>query len=145
MVYGEGLRIGYRHFDTSGIEPQFVFGHGLGYSAFELGDLSIEHEADAVILTLSVKNVGERPGAEVVQVYVHDVKSSVFRPEKELKAFQKVFLAPGESKQISLRLDQQAFAFYDVELHDWRVEPGEFDLLVGTSSREIVFRTRVTR
>ena len=145
MVYGEGLRIGYRHFDTAGIEPQFAFGHGLGYSAFELRDLSVEQDTDSVDLTLTVKNVGKRPGTEVVQLYVHDVEASVFRPEKELKAFQKVSLAPGESKQISLRLDQQAFAFYDIERHDWRVEPGEFDVLVGTSSKEVVFRERVAR
>ena len=145
MVYGEGLRVGYRNFDTAGIEPQFAFGHGLGYTSFELSDLSIEHGRDSVNLTLTVKNVGEQPGAEVVQVYVHDVEASVFRPEKELKAFRKVYLAPGESKQISLTLEAKAFAFYDIDRHDWWVEPGEFELLVGTSSREFAFRTKVKR
>jgi beta-glucosidase len=145
MRYGEGLRIGYRHFDTANIEPQFAFGHGLSYTSFELSKLEVSLEEEKVEISIEVKNSGERPGAEVVQVYVRDVEASVFRPEKELKAFQKVYLRAGESKSISITLGQEAFAFYDVNIHDWKVEPGEFEVLVGTSSREIAFRRIVVR
>jgi beta-glucosidase len=145
MEYGEGLRVGYRHFDSAGIEPQFAFGHGLTYSEFEFGNLSIEAGADLVHVALDVSNTGERAGSEVVQVYVRDVESSVYRPEKELKAFSLVDLLPGESTRVFLELDSSAFSFYDPEIKGWREEPGDFEILIGNSSRNILLEQRISR
>jgi beta-glucosidase len=137
MPYKEGLNVGYRHFDSAQIEPQFAFGHGLSYTAFEISDLKIKRNGGLPEITISVKNKGQRSGSEVIQCYVRDVVSSVYRPEKELKAFKKVFLAPGETKQIKFSLPIEAFQFYSETAKKWLIEPGEFEILIGTSSREI--------
>ncbi len=139
--YGEGVFVGYRWYDARDIEPRFPFGHGLSYTTFELGDPAW----DGSSVRLRVTNTGTRRGAEVVQCYVHDVESSVARPPQELKAFGKVQLDPGESQEVALALDDRAFAFWDVAAHGWTVEPGEFELRIGTSSRDIRHRVTVTR
>jgi beta-glucosidase len=131
--YEEGLYVGYRHFDKHNIEPQFPFGHGLSYTSFEYSDLKVTPAR----VSLNVRNTGTREGAEVVQLYVHDVQSSVDRPVKELKAFRRVVLKPGETQPVSFTLDKSALAFYDVAKKDWVAEPGTFEVLVGTSSRDI--------
>jgi beta-glucosidase len=141
--YGEGVFVGYRWYDTRHVEPMFCFGHGLSYTTFELG--APEYDDESSTLRLVVTNTGTRRGAEVVQCYVRDLESSVARPAQELKAFAKVWLDPGERTEVSLVLDEHAFSFWDVELHDWRVEAGEFELRVGTASRHIVHRLWVTR
>ncbi len=135
--YDEGLYVGYRHFDKHSIEPQFPFGHGLSYTSFEYSDL----EVTSVDVSLNVRNTGTREGVEVVQLYVHDVQSSVDRPVKELKAFRRVVLKPGETQSVSFTLDKSAFAFYDPAKKDWVAEPGTFELLVGASSRDIRLKT----
>jgi beta-glucosidase len=139
--YGEGVFVGYRWYDARGIAPRFPFGHGLSYTSFEIGTPTF----DGQVLRCSVTNTGSVAGAEVVQCYVRDIESSVARPRQELKAFAKVQLDPGETKNLELALDDRAFAFWDVVAHDWTVEPGEFELLVGTSSRDIKHRLRITR
>ncbi len=139
--YGEGVFVGYRWYDARDIEPGFPFGHGLSYTTFELG--AAVWDGSSVRLRLT--NTGAVRGAEVVQCYVHDVASSVARPPQELKAFAKVALDPGESREIALGLDDRAFAFWDVAVHGWTVEPGEFELWIGTSSRDIRHRLTVTR
>jgi beta-glucosidase len=138
--YGEGVFVGYRWYDTRKIEPQFPFGHGLSYTTFELGELSWNvNTGDArVRIQVPVTNTGARRGAEVVQCYVRDVDARVARPPQELKAFTKVWLDPGETQTVTFDLDRRAFAFWDIERHDWTVEPGEFELRIGTSSREIL-------
>jgi len=136
--YGEGVFVGYRWYDARNIEPRFCFGHGLSYTTFEIG----EPQWDGEELRVDVTNTGTMRGGEVVQVYVHDLESSVARPPRELAAFKKVFLDAGASEQVALRIPERAFAFWDVIAHDWTVEPGEFELLIGTSSRDI--RQRVT-
>ena len=141
VQYAEGLYVGYRHFDKHDIEPQFPFGHGLSYTTFEYGDLKIV-PGEPVQISLNVRNRGAREGAEVVQLYVRDVQSSVDRPVKELKAFRRVVLKPGETQTISFALDKSALAFYDVTRKDWVAEPGTFEVLVGASSRDI--RLKVT-
>jgi beta-glucosidase len=141
VEYRESIFIGYRFYDSAGVEPLFPFGHGLSYTSFEYKDLDISQETisdhDELTVTLTVKNSGELAGKEIVQLYVRDVESNVFRPEKELKGFEKLDLKPGEEKQVSFTLDKRAFAYYDTALGDWHVESGEFEILLGSSSRDI--------
>jgi beta-glucosidase len=137
--YGEGLFVGYRWYDTRAIAPRFCFGHGLSYTTFELS----EPVWDGRVLRTTVTNTGNVRGAEVVQCYVRDVEATVARPEKELKAFAKVWLEPGASEEVSLALDERAFAFWDVTAYAWTVEPGTFELCIGTSSRDIRHRVSV--
>ena len=141
--YTEGVLCGHRWYDTHGIDPQFCFGHGLSYTTFAIGEP--EWDAAASVVRVPVTNTGNRRGAEVVQVYVHDVEASVARPVQELGAFAKVGLDPGETATVDLPLADRAFAFWDVGIGDWRVEPGAFELRVGTSSRAIHHVVTVTR
>jgi beta-glucosidase len=146
--YAEGLLIGYRYFDTKNVEPLIPFGHGLSYTQFKYSDLKIDGSLSAadprVTVTLDVENVGARAGKEVVQLYIHDAESSLMRPAKELKGFNKVALAPGEKTSVSFLLDQNAFAFYNPDQKKWVVEPGEFEILVGSSSRDIRLKDTLT-
>ncbi|HEY3141583.1 MAG TPA: glycoside hydrolase family 3 protein [Acidimicrobiales bacterium] len=138
--YTEGVLVGYRHYDAYSLEPRFCFGHGLSYTEFRYGDLSVEPgelPEDPVVVTVEVTNVGERSGREVVQLYVRDQVASVSRPERELKDFAKIGLAPGETTPVRFELGRPAFAFWDTHRHDWLVEPGEFEIAVGSSSRAI--------
>lgn len=149
MRYEEGVFIGYRHYDRRGIAPMFPFGFGLSYTSFELTDLAIDasrfEAAGAVRAYVSVTNTGARAGSEVVQLYVGDEASSVPRPVKELKAFAKLALAPGETRRITLDLGPRDFAFYNVAGHNWVVEPGSFALLVGISAADIKLSGQVRR
>jgi beta-glucosidase len=139
--YSEGIYVGYRYFDKNGIEPLFPFGHGLSYTTFEYGKLRVSPSrigaGGRVTARLSIRNTGPVAGAEVVQVYVSDPESSVDRPVKELKAFRKVHLEPGQSRDIDFSLDQDAFSFWDPVSKTWKAEPGRFKVLVGGSSRDI--------
>jgi beta-glucosidase len=139
IYYDEGLEVGYRYVDRQKFQPLFPFGYGLSYTTFTMHDAAVvDATPGAVKVNVSVTNTGSRAGAEVVQLYVHDVKSSVARPLKELKAFQKVFLQPGETKVVTLTLNDRAFQFYDVAAKDWRAEPGRFNFLIGNSSKNIL-------
>jgi beta-glucosidase len=138
--YGEGLFVGYRYYDMRDVEPLFPFGYGLSYTSFEYSDLQVPSEVKAgedVTLTVTVKNTGQHAGKETVQVYVADKKSSLLRPRKELKGFQKILLDPGESRTITFVLDQRALSFYNPALKTWVAEPGTFEIMVGGSSRDI--------
>jgi beta-glucosidase len=138
--YGEGLFVGYRYYDMRDVEPLFPFGYGLSYTNFEYSDLQVPPEVKAgedVTLTLVVKNTGQHAGKETVQVYVADKKSSLLRPKKELKGFQKILLEAGESRTITIVLDQRALSFYNPALKTWVAEPGTFEIMVGGSSRDI--------
>ncbi len=138
--YKEGIFVGYRWFDAKRIEPLFPFGHGLSYTKFDLAGLKVERAAAGVSVSLSISNVGERAGAEVVQVYVGQVCCSVARPVRELKGFAKVYLEPSESRRIGVHLPKRAFAYWSVQTGDWKVEAGEFVIEVGVSSRQIMLR-----
>ncbi len=139
IYYDEGLNVGYRYVDRQKFAPLFPFGHGLSYTTFTMHDALVESsEATGVKVDVQVTNTGTRAGAEVVQLYVQDVKSSVERPLKELKAFQKVFLQPGETKTVTLSLNERAFQYYDVSAKQWRSEPGRFNFLIGNSSQNIL-------
>ncbi|MEN8645822.1 glycoside hydrolase family 3 C-terminal domain-containing protein [Bacillus toyonensis] len=147
VEYKEGVFVGYRYYDAKNIEPLFPFGFGLSYTNFEYSKLSISKneikDTDTVSVLVNVKNAGSIAGKEIVQLYIKDVESSMIRPEKELKGFEKVELQPGEEKTVSFTLNNRSFAYYNVELKDWHVETGEFEILVGKSSREIVLQDNI--
>ena len=139
VQYREGVFVGYRYYSTVGTEVRFPFGHGLSYTTFSWTEMSI----DGWTVKCTVTNNGERAGAEVVQLYIRDTASTVPRPARELKGFEKVFLQVGESAEVVFELDERSFAFWDVETHGWNVEPGEFRVLLGASSTDIRFEGSV--
>lgn len=146
VEYREGLYVGYRWFDSSGTPPLFPFGHGLSYTGFEYSGLILSKDRldDTESLTVSarIRNTGARAGAEVAQLYVRDLESTAYRPDKELKGFQKVFLQPGEEAQVSFILDPRAFSTWDSDCHAWRVESGDFEILLASSSAEVRLSAR---
>jgi beta-glucosidase len=142
--YAEGIYVGYRHYDRGNIEPLFPFGHGLSYTKFEYSDLKVTPDkigpGRRVQVSMTVRNSGARAGAEVVQLYLHQAKSSVDRPPQELKGFRRVMLTAGQSQAVTFTLDPRAMSFYSVAKHAWVAEPSGFDVLVGASSRDIRLR-----
>ena len=146
--YGEGVLMGYRWYETRGIAPRFPFGHGSSYTTFDLGPPVLASSTFTIGGTLEVAvdvtNTGPRRGAEVVQCYVEPVAPSRFRPVRELRAFEKVWLDPGEQRTVRLVLDDRAFATWSPTAHDWQVDPGEYDVAIGRSSADIVHRARLT-
>ncbi|WP_394173624.1 glycoside hydrolase family 3 C-terminal domain-containing protein [Thalassotalea litorea] len=143
-LYKEGVFIGHRWFEQQNIEPLFAFGHGLSYTEFKLSDLRLASDTFAgegsFEVKVNVQNTGDRAGAEVVQLYLHDVNAKVERPYKELKGFAKVFLKPGESKDITIAIDKRDMSFWDVESNDWLAESGEFKVLIGNASDNILLQ-----
>ncbi len=148
VYYGEGLFVGYRYYDKKKVAPLFPFGFGLSYTTFEYSDLRLsarEIGADATVqVSVDVTNTGQRAGKEVVQVYVRDEQASLQRPEKELKAFAKVHLEPGERKTVTIALNRDALAYFDDLAREWVAEAGTFEVQVGSSSREIRARASFT-
>jgi beta-glucosidase len=145
VVYGEGLFVGYRWYDTRDIEPRVPFGHGLSYTSFAYGELSVAPEVgldEPIEVEIEIANRGERAGQEVVQLYVRDPVARLARPHKELKAFAKVNLDAGQSTRVSFTLERRALAYWDPSTAAWVAEPGEFELLAGASSRDIRSRAR---
>ncbi len=141
VEYRESVYIGYRYYEKASKAVRYPFGFGLSYTTFEYSDIKLDKasmtDSDTLTVTFNVKNTGDVPGYEIAQLYVADKESTIYRPEKELKAFKKVWLNPGETKEIKLALNKRAFAFYNVNINDWCVESGEFDILVGASSADI--------
>jgi beta-glucosidase len=148
VEYRESIYVGYRYFDTVHQAVLFPFGHGLSYTQFTYEQMTLSThtftDRDTLQVNVTVTNTGPCAGEEIVQLYVHDVVSSVFKAEKELKAFQKVALLPGEQRTIMLTLSKRDFAYYDLAPADWVVESGEYTILVGASSRDIRFQETVT-
>ena len=148
VEYREGLFVGYRYYDKTDTKPLFPFGFGLSYTNFEYSDLTINKEemldTEEVEVTVKIKNTGKRAGKEIVQLYVGDKESGVIRPLKELKNFEKVSLEPGEEKLVSFLLSKSAFAYYHIGIKDWYVESGEFEIMIGKSSQEILLKGTIT-
>jgi beta-glucosidase len=138
--YGEGIFVGYRYYDHTGVKPLFPFGHGLSYTTFKYKRFEMSKsikKGQDVKIRLEVKNTGSMAGHEIVQLYVSDLKSSLIRPPKELKGFKKINLDPGETKAVSFTLNDRSFSFYDPHRGAWVMEPGDFEILVGSSSTDI--------
>ncbi len=147
VEYREGVFVGYRYYDKKKMDVRFPFGFGLSYTTFDYSDLKLSTESisdqDNLSVSVDVTNTGKMAGKEVVQLYVSDVESTVIRPVQELKGFEKVELAPGETKTVTFTLDKRAFAYWNTTLHDWHVESGEFLIRIGKSSRDIVLEASV--
>ncbi len=142
VEYFESIYVGYRYYDSANVSPKFPFGYGLSYTTFKYSKLILNKESindtEEIIATFKVKNTGEVKGKEVVQVYVKDISSTIFRPKKELKAYKKVELEPYEEKVVTITLSKRDFAYYDVSINDWNVESGNFEISIGSSSRNIL-------
>ncbi|OCT11883.1 glycosyl hydrolase [Paenibacillus pectinilyticus] len=147
VEYKEGIFVGYRYYDKKKMQTLFPFGHGLSYTTFAYSNLIISRselmDTETVDVQVTLTNTGTRAGKETVQLYVKDIESSVSRPDKELKEFAKVELQPGEQTTVSFTLDKRAFAYYNVALKDWHVESGEFEIMIGGSSRAIALQAKL--
>ncbi len=147
VAYKEGIFVGYRYYDKKKMEVLFPFGHGLSYTTFEYSGLKLSadriKDTEEVTVSVKVKNTGSRAGKEVVQLYVADQESTVIRPEKELKGFEKVALKPGEEKTVTFTLNKRSFAYFNTDIHDWHVESGMFTVMIGKSSRDIVLQSDI--
>ncbi len=145
VEYRESIYIGYRYYDKIKKNVVFPFGYGLSYTQFDYYDMKTDKTSmkddEKVTVTFMVKNTGNTAGAEIAQLYIADEESTIFRAPKELKGFEKVFLNPGEEKEVSVILGKRAFAYYNTAIHDWHVESGSFDILVGASAADIKLKT----
>ena len=145
--YREGVFVGYRYYDKKKMDVLFPFGFGLSYTTFAFSNLRLSadsiRDTDSLTVTATVTNTGKRAGKAVAQLFVGDVESTVIRPVRELKGFEKVLLQPGESKNVSFILDKRSFAYWNEEIHDWHVETGAFTIEVGDSSRDLPLRAEV--
>ncbi len=137
VTYNEGIFVGYRYFDKHKLEPAFPFGFGLSYTTFKYGKVTAKKDGKSWSVSIPVTNSGRVAGKEVVQLYVSDLKCSEERPLRELKGFEKIDLKVGETKVVNFTLDEEAFAFWSEKKKGWRVEPGDFLIGVGASSRDI--------
>lgn len=146
--YGEGLYVGYRYYDKKEIDPLFPFGYGLSYTSFSYTNLTVSSksfvEVDGIDVSVDITNTGTFPGKEIVQVYISPLNPKVDRPYKELKGFSKAKLEPNETKTVTLHLDSRAFAYYDVHHKTWVCDSGEYDILIGASSKDIRLSTTVS-
>lgn len=147
-VYSEGIWVGYRYYEKKKLPVLFPFGYGLSYTSFEYSNLKLSadciKDTDSLTVTVDVTNTGKTAGKEVVQLYVGDRESSVFRPLMELKGFDKVALEPGETKTVCFTLDKRSFAYWNTQIHDWHVESGVFDIVIAKNAHEPVLCAPVT-
>lgn len=147
VSYGEGLLVGYRHYDTNNVKPNFAFGFGKSYTTFKFSNLKVRNNSKKgkpeCKVTFDVKNTGVIDGKEVGQVYIRPINAKVFRPYKELKGYDKKFIKAGESEKYEIVLDQEAFSYYAPEIHDFKYDAGEYEILVGNSSDNITLRKSI--
>lgn len=147
VEYREGVFVGYRYYDTKKMDVLFPFGHGLSYTTFTYSNMKVSAESirdtDTLTVSLDVTNSGERDGKEIVQLYVSAKNSSVIRPVKELRGFEKVALKAGETKTVTFTLDKRAFSYWETKIHDWYAETGAYEILAGASSRDIRLSSQV--
>ena len=143
-TYAEGIFVGYRYYDKKKIEPLYPFGHGLSYTEFTYSNMAVSSgEKNTADVRIDIQNTGDRYGAEVVQIYVQKKGTEIIRALQELRGFDKVWLNPGEKKQIVFHLHKEAFRYYDIENGSWQVEPGKYEILAGASSRDIRLRQEI--
>jgi beta-glucosidase len=144
VVYGEGVFLGYRHYDRAEVKPLFPFGFGLSYTTFAFSNLAVRQAEAAseelVAVSFDVENTGQRLGAEIAQVYVGNPFATIDRPLKELKGFERVVLNPGETRRITIGLDRRALAYWDSGTRAWKVDPGCYTVFVGNSSTNLPLR-----
>lgn len=143
--YAEGIYVGYRHYDTRNIEPLFPFGYGLSYTTFEYNNLKLKKKGKSLTASFDIKNTGYMAGAEVSQLYIHDLISSEDRPIRELKNFEKIFLQPGEMKTVTFTITDEDLSFFSGKQNKWVVEPGQFEVQIGSSSRDIRLKKIFTK
>lgn len=145
--YGEGIFVGYRYYDSKKEKPLFPFGYGLSYTTFNYEDIKIDKrdikDTDELKVQVTVRNTGRRAGKEVVQLYISAEDSCVVRPVKELKGFEKIHLEPGESKIVEFTLNKRSFAYFNTEINDWFAETGNYNILIGSSSAEILLKEQI--
>ncbi len=142
VEYQESIFVGYRYYDTNEVEVLYPFGYGISYTQFEYSNLKIEQKEN-INISFTIKNVGNVKGKEIAQVYVGQDRPTIFKPKKELKAFEKVELEPGQEKTVKIILQKEAFQYYNVEAKKWSIEAGEYNILVGKSSEEIVLKEKI--
>jgi beta-glucosidase len=143
--YSDGIYVGYRHFDKNNIEPLFPFGYGLSYTTFSYDNLKLTKQDDnSVKATFEIKNTGKAEGAEVAELYIKEIKPGIDRPDKELKGFIKISLKPGESEVAEIELNKNSFSYFDPETEQWKMNSGEFEILIGASSRDIRLKQKIT-
>lgn len=145
--YRESIYVGYRYYISAKKDVLFPFGFGLSFTDFEYKDMIIHQkrfkEDETIDVSVTVKNVGDRPGSEIVQLYVRDISSTPFRPDRELKGFEKIYLNPGEEKELTFEMNRRSFAYFNTSINDWHVEEGDFEILIGASSVDIRLRETV--
>jgi len=142
--YSDGIFVGYRYFDKENIEPLFPFGYGLSYTQFSFNNMKVMTSGDNFIVTFDIKNTGNIKGAEVPQLYIHDMNPIIEKAPKELKRFSRVTIEPGETKNVEFKLTKNDFKYYDSSNHNWTVNPGDYEILVGSSSRDIKLSNKIT-
>lgn len=146
MKYNEGIFVGYRWADKEKTTPLFPFGHGLSYTTFAYGKAVVDKTTfksdETLTVTVPITNTGKREGAEVVQLYIRDVKSALPRPVKELKGFKKIRLMPGETCEVTFTIDKEALSYFDDIRHEWVAEPGKFEAIIAASAVDV--RSKVT-
>lgn len=147
VYYAESIYVGYRYYEKANKKVLFPFGHGLSYTSFAYKDLRFNkteiNEDEILEVRFTIKNTGNMPGKEICQLYVRDIESDVFKPVKELKSFEKVYLDVNEEKEITFKLDKRAFSYYNIEVKDWVVETGDYEILIGASSQDIRLKKKV--
>jgi beta-glucosidase len=145
--YAEDIYVGYRHFDKANVQPLFPFGFGLSYTSFKYSNLVLSSSAfgpaGSVTVRMDVTNTGKRPGEEVAQLYVHDLKPVIDRPVRELKGFAKITLQPGETKTVQFTIKPRDLAYFDVTGPQWKANAGDYEIQVGASSRDIRLKKSV--
>jgi len=148
VTYSEGIFVGYRGYDKSGVKPLYPFGFGLSYTTFAYKNISVSpargNLSQAIQVSFDITNTGKRAGAEIAELYVGEVNPKVPRPVKELKGFSRVELKPGETRHVALSLNRRAFSYYDVGKKEWAADPGKFNILVGSSSEKIQLQSAFT-
>ena len=141
--YADDIYVGYRHFDKYNIDPLFPFGFGLSYTTFKYSNMNVTNSGDGFEVTFDLKNTGSVAGAEAAQLYISPIKPEIERPVKELKGFKKVNLNPGETKTVKINLKKYAFEYFSERINSWKTDPGNYEILIGASSRDIKLKSTI--